>query len=138
MQLKQCRSPPSGRGRGQRRPARRVAEGYGRAAEAACARALEAEGFAILACRRRTEAGELDLVARRGDLTVIVEVKARTRAAAAAEALSPRQRARLLAAAEALMAEEPGWFGAELRVDVMVVGRDGTVRRIADAFRAGD
>ncbi len=92
----------------------------------------------ILARRCRTEAGEIDLVARRGDLTVIVEVKARARAAEAAETLSARQRARLLAATEALMAEEPAWFGAELRFDVIVVGRDGTLRRIADAFRAGD
>ncbi|MFN6998540.1 YraN family protein [Elioraea tepidiphila] len=102
------------------------------------AAALEADGFVILARRRRTEVGEIDLVARRGDLTVIVEVKARGRAAEAAETVSARQRARLLAATEALMAEEPGWFGAELRFDVIVMGRDGTLRRIIDAFRAGD
>jgi putative endonuclease len=136
MQLKRV-------GRGRSHPdeggkARQDAECYGRRAEALCAAALEAEGFAVLARRRRTAAGELDLVARRGDLTVIVEVKARGRAAAAAETVSARQRARLLAATEALMAEEPGWFGAGLRFDVMVVGRDGTLRRIADAFRAGD
>lgn len=109
---------------------------YGREAEDLCAAALEADGFAVLARRRRTTAGEIDLVARRGALTVIVEVKARARAAEAAFALSPRQRARLVAASEALMAEEPAWFGENVRFDVMVVGRDGTVRRIADAFRA--
>jgi len=92
----------------------------------------------ILARRRRTAAGEIDLVARRGDLTVVVEVKARGRAAAAAETVSARQRARLLAATAALMAEEPEWFGGELRFDVVVLGRDGTLRRIADAFRAGE
>ncbi|WP_114377219.1 YraN family protein [Elioraea thermophila] len=111
-------------------------ERYGRAAEERCAAALAAEGFTVLARRRRTAAGEIDLVARRGPLTVIVEVKGRARAAEAAFALSPRQRGRLLAAAEALMAEEPTWFGEEIRFDLMVVGRDGTVRRIADAFRA--
>lgn len=136
MQLKRVGPPPSPHG--ERRPARQDAEGYGRAAEDACARALEGDGFVILARRHRTAAGEIDLVARRGDLTVIVEVKARARAAEAAGSVSARQRARLLAAAEALMAEQPGWFGAGLRFDVMVVGRDGTLRRIADAFRAGD
>lgn len=115
---------------------RRAAHGYGRAAEAQAALALEREGFAILARRRRTAAGEIDLVARRGDLTVIVEVKARARAAAAAESLGPRQRARLLAATTLLMAERPEWFGGSLRFDLIVVGRDGTLRRIADAFRA--
>jgi putative endonuclease len=136
MQLKRVGRAPSHPD--ERGPGRQSAERYGRRAEEFCARALEAEGFEVLARRRRTAAGEIDLVVRRGDLTVIVEVKARGRAAEAAESLSARQRARLLAAAEALMAEEPGWFGAELRFDVMVVGRDGTLRRIADAFRAGD
>jgi putative endonuclease len=117
---------------------RRRAERYGRDAEAQAARALEADGFVILALRHRTEAGEIDLVARRGELTVIVEVKARARAAEAAETISARQRARLLAATEALMAKQPGWFGTDLRFDVIVIGRDGTLRRIADAFRAGD
>lgn len=117
---------------------KRGAERYGRAAEARAARALEDDGFVILARRRRTAAGEIDLVARRGDLTVVVEVKARGRAAEAAETLSARQRARLLAATGALMAEEPEWFGGELRFDVVVLGRDGTLRRIADAFRAGE
>jgi putative endonuclease len=117
---------------------KRGAESYGRDAEARAARALEDDGFVILARRRRTEVGEIDLVTRRGALTVIVEVKARGRAAEAAETVSSRQRARLLAATEALMAEEPGWFGAELRFDVIVMGRDGTLRRITDAFRAGD
>ncbi|MCS6853988.1 MAG: YraN family protein [Elioraea sp.] len=121
-----------------RRPGRGAgAERYGRAAEDRCAVALEAEGFTVLARRRRTAVGEIDLVARRGGLTVIVEVKARARAAEAAFSLSPRQRARLVAATEALMAEEPAWFGEDVRFDVMVVGRDGTLRRIADAFRAG-
>jgi len=111
-------------------------EGYGRFAEALCAAALERDGFTVLARRHRTAAGEIDLIARRDDLTVIVEVKARARAAEAAAALSLRQRARLIAAAEIVMAEKPDWFGCSLRFDVMVVGRDGTLRRIADAFRA--
>jgi putative endonuclease len=117
---------------------RRRAERYGRDAEAQAARALEADGFEILALRHRTEAGEIDLVARRGELTVIVEVKARASAAEAAETISARQRARLLAATEALMAKQPDWFGTDLRFDVIVIGRDGTLRRIVDAFRAGD
>lgn len=115
----------------------RRAERFGRLAEVLCCKVLERDGFEILARRRRTAAGEIDLVARRGDLTVIVEVKARRRASEAAGALSARQCARLAGAAEALMAEEPGWFGAGLRFDLMVVGRDGTIRRVADAFRPG-
>ena len=42
----------------------------------ACA-ALEARGYAIIARRYRTKFGELDIVARDGETTVFVEVKAR-------------------------------------------------------------
>ena len=54
--------------------------------------------------------------------------------------LSPRQRARLLAAAEILLAEHPEWEGAGwgragVRFDVLLVDAAGAVRRIADAFR---
>lgn len=42
----------------------------------ACA-ALERRGYAILARRYRTRFGEIDIVARDGDTTVFVEVKAR-------------------------------------------------------------
>jgi len=53
-------------------------------------------------------------------------------------AISPRQRQRLAAAAEALMAAEPSWFGASLRFDAMLVGADGAVVWLEDAFRPGD
>ncbi len=42
----------------------------------ACA-ALEQRGYAIVARRYRTRAGEIDIVARDGETTVFVEVKAR-------------------------------------------------------------
>jgi putative endonuclease len=42
----------------------------------ACAE-LERRGYAILARRYRTRFGEIDIIARDGDTTVIVEVKAR-------------------------------------------------------------
>ena len=38
---------------------------------------LMAKGFRIVARRYRTKLGEIDLIARRGDLVLIVEVKAR-------------------------------------------------------------
>jgi putative endonuclease len=116
----------------------RAAWRRGEAAEGRAVRTLERAGFAILGRRLRTGAGEIDLVARRGDLTLIVEVKARPSVGEAAFAISARQRARLAAAAEALMAAEPGWFGASIRFDAMLVGADGAVVWLEDAFRPGD
>jgi len=120
------------------RALREAAEARGRAAEARAAAALEREGWTILARRLRTEAGELDLIAERDGLLTFVEVKARPRLAEAAAALTPRQRARLIAAAEAWLAAHPGHGAAGVRFDVMLVAANGAVRRIADAFRIGD
>lgn len=105
------------------------------AAEAAAAHALEAEGWTVLGRRVRTEAGEIDLVAERAGLLAFIEVKRRARLSDAAFALGPRQRARLVAAAEILLAANPGWGTTGVRFDVMLVDAAGTVRRIADAFR---
>ncbi len=116
----------------------RRAEASGRDAEAIAARALVAEGWAMLARRARTPAGEIDLIAERDGLLAFVEVKARPSLAEAAFALGPRQRARLVAAAECWLAVNPGHGAAGMRFDVVIVAADGTARRIADAFRVGE
>lgn len=90
----------------------------------------------MLARRARTEAGEIDLVAEREGLLAFIEVKARPSLVEAAFALGPRQRARLVAAAECWLAENPDRGAAGVRFDVLLVAQDGAVRRIADAFRA--
>lgn len=124
---------------GTRRPLRgRRAEAVGRDAEAIAAGALAREGWAVLARRARTPAGEIDLVAERDGLLAFVEVKARPSLAEAALALGARQRARLLAAAESWLALNPGHGVRGVRFDVVIVAADGTARRIADAFRLGD
>ncbi|MFO1280983.1 MAG: YraN family protein [Burkholderiales bacterium] len=84
----------------------------GRAAEALAARLLEDRGLAIVARNRRTRRGEIDLVALDGDCLVFVEVRLRRGGAHgdAAASLTPRKRARMIAAAEdylAGLASEP-------------------------------
>lgn len=116
----------------------RRAEASGRDAEAVAAAALEQGGWAVLARRARTPAGEIDLVAERAGLLAFVEVKARPSLSEAAFALGPRQRARLVAAAECWLAANPGHGAAGMRFDVVIVAADGTARRIPDAFRVGD
>jgi len=105
-------------------------------AEAAACAALVQDGWTILARRLRTAAGELDLVAEKSGLLAIVEVKARARLADAAYALTLRQQRRLIAAADAVLAEHPDWGADGVRFDLMLVDQAGRVRRIADAFRA--
>ena len=105
-----------------------------RAEDAACA-ALAQDGWSVLGRRVRTEAGELDILGEKDGLLAVIEVKARPTLADAAAALSPRQQARLLAAAEIVLAAHPGWGINGVRFDLMVVDSAGAVRRISDAFR---
>ena len=113
----------------------RSAQRLGLDAEEVAAAALRGDGWILLGRRLRTPAGEIDLVAEKDGLLAVLEVKARPTLAEAAHALAPRQRARLLAAAEALLAENPGWGRAGVRFDVLLVDPAGRVRRITDAFR---
>jgi len=105
-----------------------------RAEDLAC-QALAAQGWAVLGRRLRTAAGEIDIVAERDDVLALVEVKQRASLAEAASALSTRQQARLMAAAEIVLAQFPGHGTAGVRFDVMLVDAAGAVRRIQDAFR---
>lgn len=114
----------------------RAAQARGITAEQAACTALERDGWAVLARRLRTAAGEIDVVAERDGLLAFIEVKARADLLTAAAALGPRQRARLLAAGEIALAENPGWGRAGVRFDVLLVDGAGRVRRVADAFRS--
>jgi len=104
------------------------------AEDAACA-ALAGGGWTVLARRVRTAAGEVDVVAEKAGLVAFIEVKRSATLAGAAHVLSPRPRGRLMRGAEILLGEHPGWGLEGARFDVMLVDAQGTVRRIADAFR---
>src|SRR6185437_10580315 len=99
----------------------RTAQARGVDAETTACAALVREGWTILGRRLRTEAGEIDLVAERHGFCAFVEVKARATLADAAIAVTARQQARLLAAAEILLAEHPEWGRSGVRFDLLVV-----------------
>jgi putative endonuclease len=107
----------------------------GAAAETTACAALVKDGYAILGRRLRTKLGEIDIVAANAMVLLFVEVKLRPSLADAAYALGPRQQARLLGAAEILLAEHPAWSRRDTRFDVIVVNAAGQARRIKDAFR---
>lgn len=104
-------------------------------AEALACAALAADGWTLLGRRLRNAAGEIDAVVEKSGLLAFIEVKQRASLAGAAHALAPRQRARLLAAAEILLAEHPDWGAQGVRFDVMLIDAAGRIRRVADAFR---
>ncbi len=101
------------------RRSRQRAERLGRIAEEACAWHLRLRGYRLLARRLRTPVGEIDILARRGRVVAVVEVKAREDFTQAAEALGPQQRLRLTRAA-AFVAARPDCAGCDLRFDIML------------------
>jgi len=96
--------------------------------------ALEASGYTVLARRLRSGAGEIDLVVANRRRLIFVEVKARPSWTEAAYAVSARQQARLLAAADAALAAHPQWARPDIRFDIALVA-GGAVEMIEDALR---
>src|SRR5260370_41949488 len=100
----QARDPRRGvRGSARERvpqPERQVAFRLGISAESRAAAFLIAKGFRILARRWRSPVGEIDIIARRRQLLVFVEVNARERLDDPAWSVTDRQRLRIAAAAE--------------------------------------
>ena len=130
------RPRPSPLGARSPNPERQVAFRTGLSAESRAAALLIAKGFRILSRRFRTPVGEIDIVARRRKLVVFVEVKARERIDDAAWSVTERQRARIVAAAEAWLAANPGHGFEDMRFDAMLVVPGKLPRHIPNAFDA--
>ncbi len=100
---------------------------HGRRGERAAARFLRRRGWTGLTTRWRGAGGEIDLVAARGGVLALCEVKARTEPAALLEPVTAAQRARIRRAAEAFVASRPDLATLQPRLDVLTV-RLGRVR----------
>jgi putative endonuclease len=83
--------------------------------------ALMLKGYRILARRYRTKLGEIDLIARRGDVVAIVEVKVRPSLRQAMEALPALSERRIAAAADLWLARPPDHARLSLRFDMVAV-----------------
>jgi putative endonuclease len=118
------------------RPERQVAFRLGISAESRAAAFLIAKGFRILARRWRSPVGEIDIVARRRQLLVFVEVKARENLDDAAWSVTERQRMRIIAAAEAWLAQYPDQSIRDIRFDAMLVAPGRIPRHLPAAFDA--
>lgn len=119
---------------GDRLRERRGRERRGRTAERIAAALLRLKGYRILATRVRTPAGEIDLVARRGDVVVFVEVKTRASRDAAAGSVSRRQRQRIVRAAAHFAAARPALAAVTQRFDAILLAPRRLPRHIISAW----
>lgn len=108
----------------------------GLAAEVAVARHYGESGRSIAAQRWRSEAGEIDLIARDGAEVIFIEVKKSRTHAEAAQHLSSRQMARIYASASMFLAGEPAGQLTPSRFDVALVDALGRIEIIENAFAA--
>lgn len=83
---------------------------------------LRLKGFSILERRYKTARGEVDIIARRGKLLIIVEVKARSQLEDALNAVTVRSARRVVAAARHWLCKRKNIDKFKLRFDIIVIG----------------
>ena len=107
----------------------------GRRRELIAALMLMAKGYRILGFRLKTPQGEIDLLAQRGQVLAVVEVKSRASREAALEAVSRAQVQRLMRAGEALAARRPDRLRLNVRLDLVALAPRAWPLHIPDAWR---
>jgi putative endonuclease len=112
---------------------RQAAEARGRKGEAYAAWWLRIKGWRILAERVRTPAGEIDLVAKRGNLVAFVEVKTRATEAELDYAIDQYRLRRVAAAAEILVPRF-ALNGEDIRIDVILIAPRSLPRHLVNVW----
>lgn len=91
------------------------------------------KGWRILAERVRTPAGEVDIVARRGNLVAFVEVKTRATVAELDHAIDDYRLRRVAAAAE-ILAPRFAQAGEDIRIDVILIAPGALPRHLVNVW----
>jgi len=114
---------------------RRKAYRRGHRSEWLAALALMLKGYRIVARRYRTKLGEIDLIARRGDLIIMVEVKARPTLLEAMEAIGRESERRIEGAADLWLTRQRDYGRLSVRFDMVAVLPRRWPVHVEDAFR---
>lgn len=113
---------------------RRKAERRGQWGETLAAFYLRLKLYRVLTRRAKTPVGEIDLVAKKGDTLVFVEVKTRARAKDEAEAHAAVNRQRIIRAAKWYLSRDPRFAGLTVRFDLIFLGGLSLPHHIPNAF----
>lgn len=116
------------------RDKKRAAYRRGFMAEYAAALLLLFKGYRIVAMRYRTRVGEIDIVARRGDLVVFVEVKARRSVTTGIDSVGFETQRRIRAASNQWLSRQADFSRLSCRYDIIVVTSLGFPHHLPDAF----
>ena len=113
---------------------RQLAEQSGRDGERRAAIWLKLKGWSILTERRKTPLGEVDLIAKRGNVVAFIEVKWRKRKADLDHAIDEYRLQRVAAAAECI-AHDYAKEGEDIRIDVILLAPGAFPRHIVNAWQ---
>jgi putative endonuclease len=100
---------------------RQTAQKRGQFSESIAAFYLRLKGYRILERGFRVPVGEIDIIARRGNLIAFVEVKARNHQSDAASAISANQRSRIRRASMVYGQQNPDFASCDLRFDAVLI-----------------
>ena len=103
------------------RGSRQKAYRRGHRGEWISALALMLKGYRIVARRWKTKLGEVDLIARRGDLVLVVEVKCRPTLIEAMDAIGHQSQRRIEGAADLWLMRQPDFARLSVRFDMVAV-----------------
>lgn len=106
----------------------------GHAAEGSVARHYEDRGIEICARNWRGITGEIDLIGRRGDEVIFVEVKQSRTHDLAASHISRSQIGRIFATVDEFLADEPKGLLTDVRIDLALVDGQGRIDIVENAF----
>lgn len=115
--------------------AKKRAQKRGRWAELLARLYLRAHAKRILAANCKTPVGEIDIIAKRGNLIVFVEVKARRDVDTAAWSIGSHQKQRIQRAAEYFLMQRPMLQTCDVRFDVALVSGAFSLKYIPDAWQ---
>jgi len=125
---------------------RKASHRYGLRAEKIAAWYLRCKGYRIISERYRNAHGEIDLLAKRGDTLVAVEVKARQSLQACEESVPPWKQEKIARAMEGFLAGQRSTSSGKItglrkpnsrniRFDVIWIAPKHWPRHIQDAWR---
>ncbi|MCY1664969.1 YraN family protein [Rhizobium sp. SL86] len=117
-----------------KRQKRQKAERHGRLAEHVAAVFLRLKGYRILVMRYRTPVGEIDIIARRGDLIAFVEVKMRRSERDAVDAVGHAAQHRIRSASNYWISRQTDAHLLVFRYDIVAMQHWRLPRHFVDAF----
>jgi putative endonuclease len=95
---------------------------------------LRVKGYSILERRYKTKSGEIDLIARKKNRLVFIEVKTRAHLDTALSSIPPRTQQRITRAAQYYIARHPDMLNHEMRFDVIAIQSAFLWRHIYNAW----